>query len=78
VGEKSRFYSWKAVKVDGHVNITIIEKNTSFLTICSTDGATAQWKIKDDDRQSITAERHGKYWYRKSDTTFSNTGVRRG
>ena len=59
VGEKSRLYSWKAVQVDGHVKISIIEKNTSFLTLCSTDGATVRWKMKDDGRQNITAERHG-------------------
>lgn len=60
VGEKITSFSWQVQEKAQQRIISVHEKKKSFTNICTTDGSTLQWRLKDPDQKSdIVASRQG-------------------
>jgi len=70
VGDTVIPFSWKVEEYSDSVIIKVFEKQKSFLNICSYDGSTLKWQIKEKGRHDIVAERIG--------NTLNITGIRFG
>ncbi len=62
-GDREIEFYWKAVVKDTQVLVHVFEEGKSFFNICTSDGATLKWKIKNRDRHNITAVRKGDSLY---------------
>ncbi len=60
VGEVITPFYWKLEEEDQRRIVSVYEKEKSFINICSADGATWQWQLKDPDKKhDIIAKRQG-------------------
>ena len=60
IGEVTTYFYWKLEEQEQQRIVTVHEKKKSFVNLCSVDGTTWRWQLKDtDNNHDIIAERQG-------------------
>jgi hypothetical protein len=60
MGEVTTYFYWQLEEQEQQRIVTVHEKKKSFVNLCSVDGATWRWQLKDtDNNHDIIAERQG-------------------